>query len=213
MTSSLVLLQKLCKNCPHPEKLHFNLAGNLPSGCSYLITSVLDSWKDFQRKIKRQEEKDWTIHVWENFKSKVGTLCYQNLRSTKVHHSMPTHNEMIYFLKMKLGKQISPQRLFNADSYTWALIFPALSSHRINFSSSKSMTPLPTSDIKPDMETIKSKQFLSACIVKHEVIFWHPFSHLICNQPLFLKSGSANSFLQPEKRWVYTWTTAVVHGL
>ena len=45
--------------------------------------------------------------------------------------------------------------------------FSALSSHMINFSSSKSMTPYPTSDEKSmDMylETIKTKQFLSACI-------------------------------------------------
>ena len=26
MTNSLVLLQKLCKNCPHPEKLHCNIS-------------------------------------------------------------------------------------------------------------------------------------------------------------------------------------------
>ena len=27
MTNSLVLLQKLCKNCPHPEKLHLTAEG------------------------------------------------------------------------------------------------------------------------------------------------------------------------------------------
>ena len=69
------------------------------------IRYLLDSWKDFQRKIKRQEEKDWTIHVWENFKSKVGTLCYQNLRSTKVHHSMPTHNADDIFFEVETGKK------------------------------------------------------------------------------------------------------------
>ena len=116
-----------------------------------LIRYVLDSWKDFQKKIKRQEEKDWTIHVWENFKSKVGTLCYQNLSSTKVHHSMPTHNEMIYFLKLKLEKKS------RHSAYSYTLIFSAFSSHRINFSLNKSMTPYPTSDVK-SMDTWKQSK-------------------------------------------------------
>ena len=58
--------------------------------------------------------------------------------------------------------------LSNADSYTWALIFPALSSHRID-------DPVSYFRYKKHgyLETIRTKQILLAWIVKHEVIFWH----------------------------------------
>ena len=50
MTNSLVLLQKLCKNCPHPEKLHsiqsknWFLIGQLKTGI------ILTDWHDILHK-------------------------------------------------------------------------------------------------------------------------------------------------------------------
>ena len=75
----------------------------------------------------------------------------------------------IFWKKMKWPKIIFEIKwpLSNADSYTWALIFPRLSSHRIHD---------PVSYFRYNkhgyLETIRTKQILLAWIVK-KVIFWH----------------------------------------
>ena len=51
MTNSLVLLQKLCKNCPHPEKLHFS--GNTECLCFHYWDFWHNNWRSIIDVVER----------------------------------------------------------------------------------------------------------------------------------------------------------------